>query len=204
MSPRYHGHHGGFGLPVLAEDKMLTNPSDERDQFFELSQDLLCVIDFNGRIVDVSHFWEVLTEFSREDLKSRPLADFLNPEDHDKFQSTIATLARDSSTGKMVNRFRSKNGSDIWLRWNLSSDLTRQRIFAIANIITESSAVVTEDLRRTNHILNSIISASPHAIISVDAERNVRIWNPAAEKMFGWTSEEVVGGRVPFVTDGQR
>jgi two-component system cell cycle sensor histidine kinase/response regulator CckA len=52
--------------------------------------------------------------------------------------------------------------------------------------------------------LNSIIAACPHAIIAVDSQRNVRIWNPAAERMFGWHAGEVVGGRVPFVTDDKR
>ena len=183
---------------------MLMNPANERDQFFELSQDLLCVMDFNGNLLDLSHFWEVLTEFSRQDLKSRPLTEFLNPEDRDRALSTIAALSRASTTAKLVNRFRTSIGTYIWLRWSLSSDADSERIFGIASVITESSAVVTENLRRTNHILNSIISASPHAIISVDAARNVRIWNPAAERMFGWSSEEVIGGRVPFVTEEQR
>lgn len=52
--------------------------------------------------------------------------------------------------------------------------------------------------------LNSIIAACPHAIIAVDSQRNVRIWNPAAERIFGWHAGEVVGGRVPFVTDDKR
>ena len=52
--------------------------------------------------------------------------------------------------------------------------------------------------------LNSIIAACPHAIIAVDSQRDVRIWNPAAERMFGWHAGEVVGGKVPFVTDDKR
>ena len=56
----------------------------------------------------------------------------------------------------------------------------------------------------TYQTLNSIIAACPHAIIAVDSQRNVKIWNPAAEKMFGWSASEVVGGRVPFVSDDKR
>jgi two-component system cell cycle sensor histidine kinase/response regulator CckA len=57
---------------------------------------------------------------------------------------------------------------------------------------------------QTYQTLNSIITACPHAIIAVDFQRNVKIWNPAAEKMFGWSASEVVGGRVPFVSDDKR
>jgi len=70
--------------------------------------------------------------------------------------------------------------------------------------MSEVSALENEDLRRANHVLKSIITASPHAIIAVDADRSVRIWNPAAERIFGWTASEVVGGRVPFVTEASR
>ncbi len=58
-----------------------------------------------------------------------------------------------------------------------------------------------EALRHAYETLRSVFSASPHAIIAVDAQRNVRVWNPAAEKIFGWTEEEVIGGKVPFVTE---
>jgi PAS domain S-box-containing protein len=68
----------------------------------------------------------------------------------------------------------------------------------------DAGVLENEDLRRTNQTLHSIITASPHAIIAVDAERNVRLWNPAAEKIFGWKAEETVGGRVPFVNAASR
>jgi PAS domain S-box-containing protein len=61
-----------------------------------------------------------------------------------------------------------------------------------------------EALRRANQTLSQIIAACPHAIVAVDRDRNVRIWNPAAERIFGWSSKEVLGGRVPFVSESQR
>jgi PAS domain S-box-containing protein len=59
-------------------------------------------------------------------------------------------------------------------------------------------------LRRAYRTLNSIFTASPHAIIAVDAMRNVRVWNPAATRIFGWSEDEVMGNKVPFVTDETR
>jgi PAS domain S-box-containing protein len=62
----------------------------------------------------------------------------------------------------------------------------------------------TAELRVLNETLNSIIAASPHGILAVDRERNVFLWNPAATRIFGWTADEVIGGKVPFVPDSQR
>jgi two-component system cell cycle sensor histidine kinase/response regulator CckA len=62
----------------------------------------------------------------------------------------------------------------------------------------------TAELRVINETLNSIIAASPHGILAVDRERNVFLWNPAATRIFGWSADEVIGGKVPFVPDSQR
>jgi PAS domain S-box-containing protein len=64
--------------------------------------------------------------------------------------------------------------------------------------------IADEALRDTHQLLNSIVTSSPHAIIAVDGDRNVRLWNPAATRIFGWTEDETLGNRVPFVADEQR
>jgi PAS domain S-box-containing protein len=180
------------------------NLSDRWSQFFELSHDLLCIVDFEGRVVEFSRSWEALTGFSRHDLGTISFSEFLHPDDRSKAASEMALLQREPSTARLVGRFRSGNGSYKWLQWTLSSDIESRRICGIASAMSDLNTVEAEDLRRTNQILHSIVTACPHAIIAVDAERKVRIWNPAAERMFGWTESEVVGGRVPFVTDASR
>lgn len=54
-------------------------------------------------------------------------------------------------------------------------------------------------LRKTNRLLQAIIDASPLAMVAVDSELNVTLWNPAAEKMFGWKKEEILGKPYPTV-----
>jgi diguanylate cyclase (GGDEF)-like protein/PAS domain S-box-containing protein len=40
--------------------------------------------------------------------------------------------------------------------------------------------------------LRAVIEAAPMAIIARDLDRTIRMWNPAAERMFGWTEDEVL------------
>jgi PAS domain S-box-containing protein len=54
-------------------------------------------------------------------------------------------------------------------------------------------------LRETAETLRAIIEASPLAIIALEPEGTVRLWNPAAERIFGWSAAEVLGGPLPFV-----
>ncbi len=54
-------------------------------------------------------------------------------------------------------------------------------------------------LRKTNETLQALIRSAPLGIVAVDADSRVIIWNPAAEKMFGWTEDEVLGKPYPAV-----
>jgi PAS domain-containing protein len=53
-------------------------------------------------------------------------------------------------------------------------------------------------LLHTNHTLQTLITASPRAIFTLDREGLVKIWNPAAEQMFGWTEIEVLNQPNPI------
>lgn len=51
--------------------------------------------------------------------------------------------------------------------------------------------------------LRALIQASPLATIALDVEGRVTLWNPAAEVIFGWTAEEVLGHPLPYVPDAK-
>ena len=50
--------------------------------------------------------------------------------------------------------------------------------------------------------LRSIVEAAPVAITVLDPGSRVRLWNPAAERIFGWTAEETIGQLFPIVDEG--
>jgi PAS domain S-box-containing protein len=57
-----------------------------------------------------------------------------------------------------------------------------------------------EESRQAHAELDAVITASPLAIMTIDSEGRVTgHWNPAAERMFGWTREEVLGRPIPIV-----
>ena len=54
----------------------------------------------------------------------------------------------------------------------------------------------------SNARLEALLAASPMPIITKDRAGNVTLWNPAAERVFGWTAAEVLGGPLPVVAQG--
>ena len=55
------------------------------------------------------------------------------------------------------------------------------------------------DRPAASRILANLIEASPLAIVTFDPEGVVTMWNPAAERIFGWSENEALGAALPFV-----
>ena len=55
------------------------------------------------------------------------------------------------------------------------------------------------DRPAASRILAKLVEASPLAIVTFDPEGVVTMWNPAAERIFGWSENEALGTRLPFV-----
>jgi len=63
----------------------------------------------------------------------------------------------------------------------------------------------TEQLQhQTSHILQAVIEASPLAIVAIDGNGDVMIWNRAAERLLGWTCDEVIGHPPPHLPEEKR
>lgn len=66
-------------------------------------------------------------------------------------------------------------------------------------------AVTVDAERRARSLQQAVVDASPVAVVLVDGDRHVRVWNPAAERIFGWSASEALGREPPAVTaDGQQ
>lgn len=48
-------------------------------------------------------------------------------------------------------------------------------------------------------IARAVLDGSPNALIALDRDQTVLVWNPAAERLFGWTADEMLGRRAPIV-----
>jgi PAS domain S-box-containing protein len=56
-----------------------------------------------------------------------------------------------------------------------------------------------QELERTHHQMQALIQAAPLAIIAADREGRITGWNPAAERIFGWSAAEAMGRLNPIV-----
>src|ERR1700689_5296634 len=54
---------------------------------------------------------------------------------------------------------------------------------------------------RTDATARAVIECAADAIVAFGIDRTVMLWNPAAERMFGWTAAQVVGLEPPIIPE---
>lgn len=70
--------------------------------------------------------------------------------------------------------------------------------------VEEERALAAEELRKSREILEALVGSAPLAIVTFDSGGVIRMWNPAAERMFGWTEGEVIGKPHPIVPEDKQ
>ncbi|MFO0864755.1 MAG: PAS domain S-box protein [Gemmataceae bacterium] len=120
-------------LDISAQEKA----EDQLHQFFSTSENLLCIGGFDGYQRRVNRVFPRLFGFAEEDFLTRPLLEFVHPDDRDATIDAISKLATGSSVLSFEHRCLCSDGSYRWILWNGTSDLNEQIFYATGHDITE-------------------------------------------------------------------
>jgi len=118
----------------------------EYARFFGQSLELLCVAGLDGYFKRMNPPWATQLGRSLEELAVRPFLDFIHPDDQQATLAQMDALSKGSETILFENRYRHKNGSYRWLRWNARLVPESQRIFASARDVTGQKRLEREIL----------------------------------------------------------
>ncbi|MFS8117114.1 MAG: PAS domain S-box protein, partial [Microcoleus sp.] len=145
-----------------------------------------------------------ITGYTPSEIKtSRGLQfDCIHPDDVEMLLDQMQS--RDRSR-KEVSEYRivTKSGEIRWL-WDCRQvvwDEAENRavgVYGACEDITEHKLVQAK-LCETHQVLQGLIKALPLAVVGIDANALVTLWNPASERIFGWQESEVLGELLPIV-----
>ncbi len=116
-------------------EESLRKKSEELDQFFNVSIELLCIINTNGRFFRLNPAWETVLGYSREELMAHRFLDFVHPDDFLRTEEAVTTLLSQEKIVHFKNHYRCKNGTYRQLEWNAVR--VGNLIYTVANDLTE-------------------------------------------------------------------
>ena len=199
-APYVRDDESGAAVPSTVASPPGSALSVDLERFFGLSTDLLCVAGFDGYFQQLSPSWSDLLGYTKEELSAVPFMDFVHPEDR---QRTIDQFAAQVEAGvrgiEFENRYRAKDGSYRFLRWNATPDAERGLVYAVARCMDQQ--IEADVVLRTSEAL--FRSAFDDAVIGMTLtglDGHIKRVNAVFAGMLGRPAHEIVGVHYSQIT----
>jgi PAS domain S-box-containing protein len=160
-------------------------------------------IDQGGKIVFSNRRFAEIFGYSRDELLGIEARKLVHPEDR-PFTNMIREkrLKGEDAPSEYEARGLTKTGETRWIiRRNRGIEYDGKRA-VLGNIVDVTERKVAEESRReSEEKYHAALEASPDPIVVYDMAGTCTYVNPAFTTVFGWTPEEVVGGKLDYVPE---
>ncbi len=135
---------------------------------------------------------EQLFGYTVAEAIGKPMTILFPPDRHGEEAELLARISREESVTHYETKRLHKNGSIIDVSVTLSPIRDRLgRIVGVSKIAHDITEQKAQEAAQS--LLASIVASCGDAIISKSMQGTITSWNPAAERIFGYTAEEILG-----------
>ena len=166
----------------------------------QAAEGILLVDVDTKRVLEANAAYQDLLGYSLEEILQLSLYDLV-PYPVESMDCYVRQVLEQKSYVSGQRRHRRKDGSlvDVEVSANLISYGSRGTICIVVRDITERK--LTDEIRAR---LAAIVESSDDAIISKTLDGTITSWNHGAEKIYGYSSEEIVGKPVSVLVPTDR
>jgi len=169
---------------------------------FDLSPDAFIVIDphdpkISWPIIDCNVAACVMNGYQREELVGHSIDVLNTTEGTEEERNAYLKQLRAAGNFKLETEHRHRNGTvfPVEVSTTLITVGNRELIVGIDRDITDRRRVQAE-LNRQKQFFESLVLHSPAAIVVLDNNERIISCNPAFEELYGYKSEEILGGEL--------
>jgi PAS domain S-box-containing protein len=199
------------GLDVTQRKQHEVELDRERDflsKVTDITPSLLIVVDEQAKIVEdaVNDSFVEVMGWSDDEMRGRSFGELFHEEDRYFAAIGVASAFNGVDPQLRLSRWMTHDGGERIMEWTATPivDISgRERVLVCGDDVTERE-MREHDLRASEERLRATIQASPVAVVEVNLEDQVVMWNPAAERMFGWSEEEMIGGPLRHTPEYER
>jgi PAS domain S-box-containing protein len=208
----------GRKIPVLVNASLITDPDGKviggfeavRDVsryleaekkielLAEMTQEGILMVDENHLVVFANSVMAKITGLSQKDIVGMGVSELLSSQHEEMISDLLSEPHLENQPQlRFCSTFQSDfNRQDIYKNFETSMAVSRVGTSRITYLylrdLTERIGIERE-LRKTNSFLNNLIRSSVDGIVVLDTKGDVLIFNEGAERILGFTAEEIVG-----------
>lgn len=177
--------------------------SDWNRALFDGAADALIVTDGDGLVRDANQAAGRLLGIRAGGLGGKPLAVFIPSEDRTAFRQRLLGMDGQALPARFDLRMQPRMEVPVQVEASVASftpeGATPGLHWTLRDVTSARQADAGE--RQAGRVHLRALRAMPAATVVLDVDGTVSLWNPAAERLLGWTEEETTGLRVPCWTD---
>ncbi|HEY9863907.1 MAG TPA: PAS domain S-box protein [Candidatus Obscuribacterales bacterium] len=169
-SPYYQREEKRYGIAVIEDITDRKQLELERDRFFELSVDMLIIVDRNLRFKRVSPSVENILGFTPQQLQNTSFISLVHP---DHLNSVEQSISEENTQEALIfsfeTRLRCQDNSYKWIAWNCVRVAQTGLMYGTGRNITERKQV-EDAIERESQQLRQIITHAPVAMAMFNRE----------------------------------
>ena len=160
------------------------------DKLMEMSPDMACALDEDGRILQISAASEVILGYHPTEMIGKYLFDFIHPDDKDATLKKAQWLMQGNDIINFENRYLNKSGAVVDLSWISKWDEVDKIRFGFARDITTSKKQAAK-LAESEQKYWNLFENSPLPVLLWDLQTSRFVdCNSAAISKYGYSREE--------------
>ena len=147
-------------------------------------------------LIDVNHIFLQLFEYSLDEVINHSSIELNLFTDHNKRMNSIKILELDGYIRDYELEMLTRKGKKLTLLVSSESIIIQEQKHFLTTYIN-----ITErnEIERNMQLLAAIVQYTEVPIVSKDLKGNILTWNRGAEKVYGYTAEEVIGKNISIL-----
>lgn len=177
--------------------RLFSSVDDQTNSILEQAVDAVISIDSENNVTFFNDAAERLWGYEREEVIGRNVAQLVPAElraEHDSYVDNNRRTGVDKIVGTSREvEIQRKDGTRIWGSLSLSKVVVNGEITYTGFVRDQT------ELRRARSITEQTLMQAVDGVVSIDSENCVTLYNAAAETLFGYPRDEVLGRNVSML-----
>ncbi len=122
---------------ALADITDRKRAEEERDRLFNLSHDMLAIINWDGYFTQLNPAFTTTLGYTTQALTARPYIEFVHPDDQARTVAEAEVVVQGNPSIEFENRYRTQDGDYRWISWNIVPFVRQKLLYCVARDITD-------------------------------------------------------------------